>query len=463
MRVKGRRSLRTSRKLGMALIVLCLCWVAPALASVTLTARVVRGGFDLDFGTVTPGAASRTEELELALEGTGSGQYRVYQELPGLLVNERGERLPEGALRMQISRGLTGTPRTGSIIAVSDRLQELFVSDANGSSDTLLLAYSILPDGIRLASGSYRGVLRFTVESLSTGALVTQTINVRADVAAAFSLERDPASPSELAFGEVEPGARANPQELILHLANTTASPTELTHQLVEPLANAKGDRLPAEAIAVTVTSPLGVREAQPMSEQAEPLLSDARGEVESLRAAYVVAVPEQQASGSYRGTLRLRLTAVGAAPPADLLIPIELSVADIFNLSVRSLEDAGRTLRFSRSGTAPEEQEQRMWVDIRTNMGRAYQVLFGLDHPLVLESGETLPADSLTMSVEHTGAGRIVHASGSTITVGYQPLYESDAAGSPGSFILRYRLSIPKDAKAGEYKARLRFSITMF
>jgi hypothetical protein len=454
-------SVKTTARLTVWLAAVLLA--ASAWASVALTARVVRGGFDLDFGTVTPGEASRTEELELTLASTGGGQYRVYQELPGLLVNERGERLPERVLRMQIARGLSGRPRTGGIIAVSDSLQELFVSDAAGTSDTLLLAYSILPEGPRPASGSYRGVLRFTVESLSTGAVVTQTINVRAEVTASFGLDRDPASPSWLSYSEVEPGARTPAQELALRLTNNTASPTEVTHELVEPLANARGDRLPAEAVRAAVLSSVGGREERPMSGQPEPVVTDPRGEVSSLRVAYAVAVPDAQPAGSYRGTLRLRLTGMGTIPPAELLVPIEVSVKEIFTLSVRSLEDAGHTLRFSRTGTGSEAQEQHMLVDIRTNMGRPYQVLFGLDHPLVLETGDTLPADALAVSVEHTGAGQIVHAAGSPVSVGYQPLYQSDGSGSPGSFVVQYRLGIPRDAKAGEYKARLRFSITTF
>ena len=454
--------LRTKSGIGIALLVLSLAWAASASASVALTVRVVRGGFDLDFGAIAPGSPSRTEELELTLSSTGGGSYRIYQEIPGLLVNERGERLPDGALRMQISRGLTGTPHTGGIISVDESLQELFVSDAAGTSDTLLLAYSLVPEGPRLASGSYRGVLRFTVES-SAGDRVTETINVRADVSSSFGLDRDPASPSRLSYREVEPGGRTSSQELALRLANNTASPTEVTQELVEPLANARGDRLPAEAVRYAVSSAVGGREERPMSDQADPVVTDLRGELSSLRIGYAIAVPERQPAGQYRGTLRLRLTGVGSAPPAELLVPIEVEVQDVFTMSVRSLDDAGRTLRFSRTGTGPDAQEQHMLVDIRTNMGRPYQVLFGLDHPLVLDTGETLPADALRVSVEHTGAGRIVYAPGSPVIVGYQPLYHSDESGSPDSFVVHYKLAIPRDAKAGEYTARLRFSITMF
>ena len=443
-------------------MVLLLSGGASAWASVALTARVVRGGFDLDFGTVTAGRPSRTEELELALSGAGGGQYRVYQELPGLLVNERGDRLPERALQMQISRGLTGTPRTGGIIPVSESIQELYVSDGAGTSDSLLVAYSLMPEGLSLASGSYRGVLRFTVES-STGERVTQTLNVRADVASSFGLELDPAGSARLSFRDAEPGTRIPPVELALRLANNTAGPTELSQELAEPLANARGDRLPPEAIRYAVNADLGGAEERPVSERVQPVLSDPRGTLSFVRLAYAAAVPEEQAAGDYRGLLRFRLTGAGGAPPAELQVPVELHVGEVFTMSVRSLEDAGQILRFSKSGAGPAVQDQRMLVTIRTNMGRPYEVLFGLDHPLVLDSGDTLPERALSVSIDHQGPGRVVHADGSPVGTGYQPLYRSDSAGAPHSFVVHYRLAIPPDARAGEYRSRLRFSITMF
>jgi hypothetical protein len=143
--------------------------------------------------------------------------------------------------------------------------------------------------------------------------------------------------------------------------------------------------------------------------------------------------------------------------------VPVEVDVKEEFTLSVRSLDDAGQSLRFSRTGTGRQQEAQHMLVDIRTNMGRPYQVHFGLDHPLVLDSGEQLPPDSLAVTVEHQGPGRVLHASSTPVGAGYQPLYESDSGGSPGSLTVHCRLSIPPDAAAGEYRARLRFSITMF
>jgi hypothetical protein len=240
-------------------------------------------------------------------------------------------------------------------------------------------------------------------------------------------------------------------------------SPIEVVQELAQPLATPRGDRLPAPAIRYTVSSDIGGRDERELSEQPTPVIQDSRGALSALRLGYSVAVPDDQPSGLYRGMLRFRLSGTGGTPPAELSAQVEIDVKDIVALSVRSLDDAGQTLKFSRTGTGRPQEVQHLLVTIRTNMGRPYQVRFGLDHPLVLDSGETLPPDALTVTVEHQGPGRVVHPPSAAVGAEYQPLYESDSQGAPDSFVVHARLEIPPDAPAGEYRARLRFSITMF
>ncbi len=73
--------------------------------------------------------------------------------------------------------------------------------------------------------------------------MVTERINVRVQVEPSFGLEREAASPSRLAFGQVEPGTRSGSQELGVRIANNSAGPTELTQEINEPFTSNRGDR----------------------------------------------------------------------------------------------------------------------------------------------------------------------------------------------------------------------------
>lgn len=423
---------------------------------------MVRGGLDLDFGTLPAGEASRTEELELTLTSTDPSQYRLYQEFPGSLANERGERLPEGKLVMQISRGLTGTRGAEGILPVSEASQELFVSDAAGASDTLLVAYAVQPSP-DVQAGTYRGVLRFTTESLDTGAISTQTVNVQAVIPPALGLEPDSPDSLRIELRETEPGTRSQVQEAGFRIRNNTGGSTQVTHELVEPLATTTAEALPPEALAFAVRTGQGDESWRTASVHPDVVLSDERGELQEIRFTYAVEIPADQPAGRYRGAIRVGLMSLGTSATQELLVPVELVVSEVFTMSVKPVESAEGRLHFGPPSAGGESGEQRIVVEIRTNLSRPYQVLAGLDHPLVLETGEVLPADSLVWSIPQAEHGTALIAAHTPVHVGYEPVYRSDASGSSDSFVVSYRLTVPADAKSGRYASTLRFTITLF
>jgi hypothetical protein len=459
------RALARKAVVGMMLVIgavgMNVCCPA-AWAEVTLSVSVVRGGLDMDFGSIEAGEASRTEELELTLTSTGGAQYRVYQELPGLLINERGDRLPEGKLVMQISRGVTGTRGHEGIVAVTQPPQEIFVSNPSGTSDTLLVAYSIppVPD---LSAGSYRGLLRFTVESLDTGAMVTQTVTVHAVVVTVFRLERRGTGAHRVELGEIDPGERSSIQELVFDIVNNTAAPTQVVQELGDPLSDGRGDTLPKDALAYTIVSNQGSGPWRSVAVSPEVALTDERGELQDFRIAYAVTIPSDQPAGAYQGSLRLRLVNLGTSAADELWVPLEVTVREVFTMSVQPIDGGGETLHFNPPLVGDGAVERSLVVEIRTNMGRPYQVLAGLDHPLVLGTGEVLPSGALVWSLPKTEHGAALIEPNTPVAIGYEPLYQSDAKGSPDSFILTYRLTVPPDARSGLYSGQLRFTITMF
>jgi len=439
---------------GTALLLAPVVW-----AAVTLSVVNVRGGVDLDFGRIAPGAALRTEELEVRMTSAGGAQYRLYQELPGGLMNERGERLPEGALMMELSGGLRGTRGREGRAPVTERLQELYVSETAGTSDSLHIAYAIVSSS--LPPGVYRGILRFSVESRDGSPRVTETIRAQAVVESAFELQLGEAAPHQLSLGAVAPGDSSLAQEVPLRLSNTAAQPTQVLGELAEPFVNARRDTLPENAIRYAVSSAAGQEPWQPLRSGSTVLLSDPRGQIGEFRLGVTAAIPPNQPAGRYQGRMRLQASHAGGGATLPLLLPIDVAVNEIFMLSVTPIGGPDDSLQFARA--EPGTTERQMAVAIRTNLGRPYEVQAGLDHPLVLPGGEMLPRDAMVWSMTPPRRGRALVQGIAPVPIGYGPLYRSDEAGSPDEFVLSYRLTIPQEAKSGLYKGQLRFTITMF
>ena len=454
---------RVSAPAIMALVTM-LCVTTGALraeGAVTLDVQLPRGGLDLDFGTLTPGQQAHTQELEMTLTNTGTGRYRVYQELPGLLVNERGDRLADGALVMQLSEGFHGTRGVDGIVPVSEQAQELYVSDAAGTSDTARVAYSLMP-ATPLAAGSYHGVLRLTVESSDTGAVTTKNLTMSVTVSSVCRLERQSGAPSQLQFGETKPGEQSKAQELAFQLANNASAMVRVVQELAEPLVNQQGVTFPQDALLYSVVSAQGSAPPRPTASSQDTILTDDQGALREFRLIYAIAVPPTQIAGTYRGTLRLRLICSGTGGTDVVTVPIEVTVAELFTVSVLSADGGGSDLRFNHPSAVEETIERTLTIEIHTNVGKPYQLLGGLNHALVLPSGDTLPTTALVWTVSNAGKGTSVLAPNSPVPLAYQPVYQSDATGSPDTFLLTCRLTIPRDAKEGTYFGQLRFSITM-
>ena len=301
------------------------------------------------------------------------------------------------------------------------------------------------------------------MESQDTGAVATHTVNVRLIVQSAFRMQRQDPGSSRLELGRVDPGERSAVQELALGLVNNVGAGVQLLQELTAPLSNDHGDLLPLDALEYRITSGQGEGGWRPMASGTEVLATDPRGELTELRAAYAAVVPAQQPAGTYQGTLRLSASSAGVSAAEETAVELAVTVNELFTMSVLPVDGAGSTLEFSPERGDEGPVERRVRVEIRSNLRRPYQVSAGLDHPLVLPSGETLPREVLTWSMQEAARGTMLVSGGAPVAVGYEPVYQSDAQGSPDAFILTYRLAVPPETRGGFYSGQLRFSITMF
>jgi hypothetical protein len=201
----------------------------------------------------------------------------------------------------------------------------------------------------------------------------------------------------------------------------------------------------------------------RPIGLTPEPIVTAISSGSRTLDLAYAISAPPDQPAGRYVGVLHLIMTTQSPPTRDALAIPVEVVIKETMTMSVESPEDGAGALEFGRQQEDGQPVERSLWVAIQTNLGRPYQVLAGLDHPLVLPTGEQLPQDVLACGVEQAEQGVPLSGAARPMRVGYQPIYQSDAKGASAKFLLRCRLLLPRQARDGRYSSRLRFTIMTF
>ncbi len=155
-----------------ALIAVVLGWGGAARAEVTLQVTPVQGGaaLEVDFGTTRslgPEGQEETEtvirQVRLSITSSSGHVYQVFQRVNGPWVGPDGKTIPLESVEFLLAETKTsGTNRFPSPAPMSMGDQEIFLSDPTGTSEDLLITYTVkLPPGQR--AGRYRTTLSYRV------------------------------------------------------------------------------------------------------------------------------------------------------------------------------------------------------------------------------------------------------------------------------------------------------------
>ena len=156
---------------GMVLVIFGMAG-GTARAEVTLQVTSVQGGaaLEVDFGTARslepegePVTGPLVRQTRLSVSSTSGRPYRVFQRVNGPWTGPGEIEIPLSAVRFSISETQTGgTNRFPAPASLSLGEQEIFLSDATGSAENLVITYVMqLPPGQR--AGSYRTTVSYQV------------------------------------------------------------------------------------------------------------------------------------------------------------------------------------------------------------------------------------------------------------------------------------------------------------
>ncbi len=166
-----------SKRLGIGLfLAMGLFWAGmPSTAlsqqdNLSLDVTLLDGGTSIDFGSLRSlnpsGEAvvdSSLVQVRIRVDTALNRPYIVTQTLNSDIVNQDGAALPDGTIRFraQIEQG-SGLVTTTEMAPLRQETQEIFLSDDNGGSVTLLLIYELtLPKG--QSAGRYFNAINYQV------------------------------------------------------------------------------------------------------------------------------------------------------------------------------------------------------------------------------------------------------------------------------------------------------------
>lgn len=207
----------------------------------------VRGSRGGDRVKVAVDDSPASEYVTISYEGHFGGTVRVYQEIDGLMRNEKMETLrPEG---LQIH---TLGPADGTLLAqvpVTLASRRVLLYEGSAAQDQFQARYRLNPDSEQLPpAGRYSAPVRYIIEA--GGQVVTRTLTLEAEIDRLFQLDADfPAGGVQ--FRELMPGGPEQVHEILLTVAANTGEPYMIAQKVASPMTSAGGDVLEDRAFEV--------------------------------------------------------------------------------------------------------------------------------------------------------------------------------------------------------------------
>lgn len=433
------------------------------------------GSLNLTYSLVEGGSVMQLEPkflfkgVQLNMTANPATQYQVTQNIVRPLVNPTdnstvGDKFVVRSIRQSNAYGDLLIPPSDPGMPV--RSGQVLYINKTGQSDTMTLVYGI-SDTTNLSPGLYSGQISFTINPInSTTANVTQYVNITLRIE-----EKDMAPVIEIS-------TPTRPGVIYLNSARETTKTSDVSvlikaglrgdftiiQSLGQPIeAAGENKQLDPKAVNFQV---LGASKGMgapltPLSNMQQIIYNAGPGGVmdREFAISYGLGDLSSQKAGRYRSTIRYYLQQPGK--PTKLLetLVLEIEVGKIFDLTVKTALQTGKiefnNLKFG------DAKSYGVDIEVKSNIGRRYQVTQKVAHELVNKEGAVMPADNFTLITEGKDVkGTLKFPVKTPVKKGDTVLFISDDDGSSGKFSVTYELFVPRDAKLGDYSTSLSYSI---
>ncbi|MCM8796862.1 MAG: hypothetical protein NC923_03165 [Candidatus Omnitrophica bacterium] len=458
-----RRIIKRVSVLGVAAFFISIFALRPAFASFSLSVLPYEGGYDLRFRKSEPGMDRINKEATVRITSDIGKQYRVTQSLLEPLSTLDGKSIPQGNLLVYAMAGSNsfGTLNIGQEVPVTMGRQIIYTSNQSGTSDSFVLVYSLITRG-NIDSGSYRGRIAFTLEAIgSSQTPSTVILNISAEIENESSVQIKTLSGSRTIM--LKPG---NENSVVaVAIKGGFGVPFRILQQVPQELVSSEGQTLDLNVvnfIGKEARRGMVVNQLTPLSSRQQVIYtSSPRGEEDDFVIEYSLGELSNQKAGIYRGGIKYILEGLTSTQTKLIdTLGLEVDIPKIFDLVITP--ELGGSIRFNdlRPGQPPRLQE--VIFEVKTNIGRQYQVTQNLNASLATKDGKIISSEYFTMRQESMNTKGTLRVMGKTpVKEGSMILFLSDKNGSATKFKVIYELAPPVNLQSGDYAAMFTYSVT--
>ncbi|MCX5713571.1 MAG: hypothetical protein NT033_01915 [Candidatus Omnitrophica bacterium] len=458
--------------LALLAIVLLQAYAHSVLANPpTLTSTFYSGENSLTF-RINQGKQVNPAEVKINISNV-TVQYEVSQELWVPLTSGRGE-INWSYVKM---RGLIGTNSSGNFHAARDNFEairsyNIFYTNTARTSDSFTLIYSIDSLPADIEPGSYRGKIRIVLNPLEGGQeQAVLFLDILVDVGrqsggetGTQSIEITPisglhsislASDEKENKGEFVVGASING-----HFDGLFS----IVQIIPEPLQSHDGTRVDYGLVRVkteNASKGMGITTTALSGAQQTIYTSMPNGDaVESFNIIYTIGDVSGQNAGEYKSKIQYYLEQAGKLTLLKML-DLEITVASIFDFSITPADQRSE-ISFQNLKPGGPAQTNEVIVDVKTNLGKKYQLDQSIMSELTDKEGDVIPFKYFTLAMQSLDTkGSLRYPQKEALKKGDMVIFVSDLKGSPDKFKLVYELSCPDNLKGGYYGSRITYSLT--
>jgi len=429
-----------------------------------LSYSLIEGGSRLELDT-----ANVYKGVKLEVTCDVAVRYEVIQNVLRPLENR--DRPGEMIRDNLVLRGLRGTNIYGTLhIPTSDMPvrsgERLYTSNATGSPDTFTLVYG-LTDIENIPAGNYQGQISFTLRPIGAArSEVTKYLYVYVTIGekegVSPKIEITPANGSSIiSLKSQRPESQA--AEVWVKINGSLNKPFRIMQMPARPLESDEGRQLDYAVINLAtkeVDKGSGIPQ-DPLSAKSQVIYSSGGGQDvdDSFVVIYSLGDFSQQKAGRYTSRIQYLLDEMGVQSTLGML-ELDVEIDSVFELAL-SPENRKDSIEFKNLRPMELPRENEVVVEVKTNVGKQYQVSQNVFSQLTNSEGDVIPVKYFTLRTEdYETKGTLKFPQKEEVKTGDAVLFVSDPQGSADKFKVVYELTCPTDLKAGNYSTRITYSL---
>ncbi len=374
-----------------------------------------------------------------------------------------------------VVRGLRGSNRYGDLRLPSgdtavknDEL--IYVSNPAGTADAFTLVYGVI-NSQDIAPGYYTGRVTLILNPINSSALpVTKVIEVYVNIpndGGSLSVTVAPAEgASSIILNPSDTNDLRGSGNAVVTINSSFSGPFRIMQLFPQPIQSQDGKIIDNRGLLFNVPDAqrgVAINQPTPVSNSIQTIYSS-RPDGSADKAfiiAYSLADPLNLVAGNYHSRIQYFLESSGKQINLGAL-DLEIRQERIFEISVAP-QDQRYNIDFANLKPSDGPRLNEVLIEVRSNLGRPYQVTQNVLSELENGNGDKIPAENFSVQTltENNTKGSLKVNSKIPVEKGNLLLFVSDPDGSADKFKIIYELICPKDLKAGNYSSRITYTLT--